>query len=82
MHVAKVVVVSPNPYTPHHHHNHCLPPLQALYRLDTNNLVIDDVEAEKVQKNLEEKGGREKMGLLFLWLHFIYHLCFSHSIKD
>lgn len=67
MHAAKVVVVSP---TRHHH----LPPLSFPFSLHRNNLVIDDVKEEKVQQlEKSEKG---------LWLHFIYHWCFSHSVEN
>lgn len=52
MPAAKVVVVSLSPLPSHH------PPPATLLRLDTNNLVIDDVKAEKVQ-HLEEAERKE-----------------------
>lgn len=53
------------PLSPHY------PPTATRLRLDSNNLVIDDVKEEKVQQL--EKPGKKNSGLQFLWAHFIYH---------
>lgn len=50
------------------------PPPSSPLSLHRYNLVIDDVKEEKVQQ-LE----KSEKGLQFLWLHFIYHWCFSRS---
>lgn len=72
MHAAKVLLVSlkPPPFPP--------TPSSPLL-LHRNNLVIDDVKAEKVQQLV--KSEKKHKGLQFLYMHFIYHWCFSHSVK-
>lgn len=45
--------------------------------LDANNLVIDDVKAEKVQ-HFEKSDEKKCPGRL----HIINQRCFSHSVKD
>lgn len=68
MHAAEVLVVSlrPPPQPP--------PRPSPRFSLHHNNLVTDDVKADKVQQ-LEGKSQKKDKGFLFLWLHFINQRC-------